>query len=174
MTLIIKNDHPPFGIVVTPPVVTDSEQEVIPIDTSIESTNGNTLQVIRDEDDPNKASVVVGSSGDAALFVHFATKEGQQIKVLSQTFHVTHGDPKQIEGGTLSFIGLEDAGSDEPPTPVEPPPPSTESAAAAVETATSETASTEEAATSGEGTTEAAAPGASTESTGEQAAENAA
>ncbi len=119
---IVKADNPDVGFAIVPGAAQDSEGHpaelaLSELDITVESTNGNSVSVIRDAPTNLEGRIHFGDPGDAQVVVTIAKKDGTILEKLDAGFHVTAGDPSRIAGGEIKFTGLVEA-----PAPPAPPP----------------------------------------------------
>jgi len=114
---IVKADYPAVPYTITPPTVTDSEGNPVPVDAldfKVESSNVDAVAVIPDESgDPLKGLVSFGrpnadgKPSTAAVSVLVSDKAtGTLLGSFGAQFTIPAGDPAAIVGGAIAFEGL--------------------------------------------------------------------
>lgn len=119
---LVKADHPAVAYTITPPVVTDSEGNTVPVTDltfAVETSNSAAVAVIPDPPqddgtpgDPLRGTVSFGapnpdgSPSTAAITVLVSDGAGALLGSFGAQFTVTAGDPVGIVGGAIAFEGL--------------------------------------------------------------------
>ena len=115
---ILKDDHEDVDYKISPPKFYDAENrpiEDVHTTTTVESSNPDAVSVLPTSGDPLSGKLHIGSPGDAAVIATTRDGSGQVVKISGAQFHITTGDPANIQGGDMSFEGLEEATTAQPP-----------------------------------------------------------
>lgn len=104
---IVKADNPDVGYVITPPTVTDSEGNPVPVDSLVYETVSDNPDVLTvNTVDPLTGTVHFGAPGVANINVQVKDVDGDLLGSFGAQFTLTAGDPATIVGGAITFEGL--------------------------------------------------------------------